>query len=480
MPKVPSQQVKDRSRRLTRLFESFNPYAGMEDTSGPVTVWFNRERSADGQHAVGHTKAYVKVLVPWEEGREGVVGQVKIVGVARWHVWGEMLSWKKIREPRRREGETKSGEVVVRERKGGYPTRGRKERRERRGEGAGVSVAGKARPATRVEGAKAGTAAWWWRWFPRLYPGVGSGNQTYGTEGSYTHRDSQQGNAVVEGNRGSEGEIVVKRESAERRKYSGGINNQIDQAAAILPASVPSSSTEKATVATATSSDPPLGHEGAQGGEAMTAVRLSVASSRLPDKERPEGDPSFSASASSSSSSTSSSIVAAATSSSLPSLFPHASHPTDGACLPSSLPVPHRRSGDISPAAVSTAQGASEGGVRRREQARHSSAVSRPHPHARQPSQQASGKRSNVPEESGKAEVSGESLSANTSSTLSGGSTSFFSHFFLGGSSARLAPVSSMLWLTAKTEVTSVSFWALLALLCLISSWLAQLNGVLD
>lgn len=462
--------MKDRSRRLTRLFESFNPYAGMEDTSGPVTVWFNRERSADGQHAVGHTKAYVKVLVPWEEGREGVVGQVKIVGVARWHVWGEMLSWKKIREPRGRQGGRKSGEVVVRERKGGFPTRGRKERREMRGEGAGVSVAGKARPATRVEGVEAGTAAWWWRWFPWVYPGVGSGNQTHGTEGSHAHGDSQQNNAVVEGNRGSEGEIVVKRESAERRKYRGGINNQIDQAAPVLPASVPSSSTERATVATATSSEPPLGFEGAQGGEAMTAVRLSVASSRLPDKERPEGDPSFSASASSSSSSTSSS---------LPSIFPDASPPTDGACLPSSLPVPHRRSGDISRAAVSTAQGGSEGGMRRREQAGHISAFPRPHPHARQPSQ-APGKRSNAPEESGKAEVSGESLSANTSSTLSGGSTSFFSHFFLGGSSARLAPVSSMLWLTAKTEVTSVSFWALLALLCLISSWLAQLNGVLD
>lgn len=29
MPRVPTHVVKDRSRRLTRLFEGFRPYAGM-------------------------------------------------------------------------------------------------------------------------------------------------------------------------------------------------------------------------------------------------------------------------------------------------------------------------------------------------------------------------------------------------------------------------------------------------------------------
>ena len=62
MKRIPTQIVKDRSRRLTRLFESFTPYVdyvGCEEW-----VLFGTEISEDGQHSVGHNKAYVKVLVP--------------------------------------------------------------------------------------------------------------------------------------------------------------------------------------------------------------------------------------------------------------------------------------------------------------------------------------------------------------------------------------------------------------------------------
>lgn len=37
MAKVPTRAVKDRSRRMTRLFEEFRPYAGMEGSEVDVS-----------------------------------------------------------------------------------------------------------------------------------------------------------------------------------------------------------------------------------------------------------------------------------------------------------------------------------------------------------------------------------------------------------------------------------------------------------
>lgn len=49
MKKVPSNVVKNRSRELTSIFESFTPYAGME---GRIERIWITEVAADGIHLV--------------------------------------------------------------------------------------------------------------------------------------------------------------------------------------------------------------------------------------------------------------------------------------------------------------------------------------------------------------------------------------------------------------------------------------------
>ena len=88
MKRIPTQIVKDRSRRLTKLFESFDPYRGMIGET--VKVWFDIERSDDGRHSVGHTKAYIKVLVPFQEDLPGSCYEVKIHSAQRFHIEGDL------------------------------------------------------------------------------------------------------------------------------------------------------------------------------------------------------------------------------------------------------------------------------------------------------------------------------------------------------------------------------------------------------
>jgi hypothetical protein len=105
---------------MTRLFEGFAPYGGMEgmevdvsvfsfyvmiadanqpnnlslshthpdiiNTNQPpytqttTQVWINAESSQDGRHTVGHTKAYIKVLVPRDEKLVGSQARVRVLG----------------------------------------------------------------------------------------------------------------------------------------------------------------------------------------------------------------------------------------------------------------------------------------------------------------------------------------------------------------------------------------------------------------
>jgi threonylcarbamoyladenosine tRNA methylthiotransferase CDKAL1 len=63
MKRIPTQIVKDRSRRLTKKFEAIAPYTGLMGRT--LQVWFDVEVSEgddDKQKmSVGHTKSYVKV-----------------------------------------------------------------------------------------------------------------------------------------------------------------------------------------------------------------------------------------------------------------------------------------------------------------------------------------------------------------------------------------------------------------------------------
>ncbi|XP_077247576.1 methylthiotransferase [Tasmannia lanceolata] len=88
MKKVPSTEVKKRSRELTSVFESFTPYQGMEGLI--ERIWIT-EIAADGIHLVGHTKGYVQVLVIAPESMLGTSTDVKITSVGRWSVFGEVI-----------------------------------------------------------------------------------------------------------------------------------------------------------------------------------------------------------------------------------------------------------------------------------------------------------------------------------------------------------------------------------------------------
>ncbi|TMW66099.1 hypothetical protein Poli38472_003864 [Pythium oligandrum] len=90
MRRVPTQVVKNRSRRLTKLFEVFDPYPGLVGTV--QKVWINTEISDDQNYTVGHTKNYTKVLLKRDDTLMGCTAQVKILSSARFHVSGEVLS----------------------------------------------------------------------------------------------------------------------------------------------------------------------------------------------------------------------------------------------------------------------------------------------------------------------------------------------------------------------------------------------------
>jgi len=55
-----------------------------------VKVWFSTEISEDGNHSVGHTKGYVKVLVPLDQSLPGLVKFVKVHMSKRLHIEGEV------------------------------------------------------------------------------------------------------------------------------------------------------------------------------------------------------------------------------------------------------------------------------------------------------------------------------------------------------------------------------------------------------
>ncbi|DAZ99569.1 TPA: hypothetical protein N0F65_001397, partial [Lagenidium giganteum] len=93
MKRVPTQVVKNRSRRITKLFESFTPYTDMVGTE--QKVWINTEISDDQKFTVAHTKNYSKVLLPRDDSLMGCTAQVKIVSCSRFHVNAIMLSRSK-------------------------------------------------------------------------------------------------------------------------------------------------------------------------------------------------------------------------------------------------------------------------------------------------------------------------------------------------------------------------------------------------
>ncbi|CAI5721273.1 unnamed protein product [Peronospora destructor] len=90
MKRVPTQVVKNRSRKLTKLFETFEPYIHLVNTT--QKVWVNTEVSDDKKYTVAHTKNYTKVLLPRDDSLIGCTAKVRVLTAARFHITGEVIS----------------------------------------------------------------------------------------------------------------------------------------------------------------------------------------------------------------------------------------------------------------------------------------------------------------------------------------------------------------------------------------------------
>jgi hypothetical protein len=106
MKRISTKVVKDRSRRVSAMFNAFTPYTHLPGQR--VRVWFNTEVSDDGR-SVGHTKSYVKVLVTLDTSLPGTSHEVDLTACSRFHVDGTVVAGTKEgftrteRDARRRE-----------------------------------------------------------------------------------------------------------------------------------------------------------------------------------------------------------------------------------------------------------------------------------------------------------------------------------------------------------------------------------------
>ncbi|CAL7950229.1 unnamed protein product [Xylocopa violacea] len=90
MPKVPTQDVKKRTKRLSEFFQSYSPYE--DNRIGLVQDVLVTEVSHDKKHYVGHNKSYEQILVPLREEYLGKMIKVKIVETTKYSMKGEPIT----------------------------------------------------------------------------------------------------------------------------------------------------------------------------------------------------------------------------------------------------------------------------------------------------------------------------------------------------------------------------------------------------
>ncbi|ESL06451.1 tRNA modification enzyme [Trypanosoma rangeli SC58] len=95
MKQIPTEVAK---RRTTELTEFFNSYRTFDHMIGEVHVVALLETAHDKHHLVGHTKAYVQVLVDPQEGRLGETVTVVITSTTKYSVRGRVLRsrWERL------------------------------------------------------------------------------------------------------------------------------------------------------------------------------------------------------------------------------------------------------------------------------------------------------------------------------------------------------------------------------------------------
>ena len=90
MQKVPTQDVKKRTKRLSEFFQSYFPYD--DNRVGIVQNVLVTEISHDKKHYVGHNKAYEQILVPLKKEYLGKMIKVKILKTTKYSMKGEPIN----------------------------------------------------------------------------------------------------------------------------------------------------------------------------------------------------------------------------------------------------------------------------------------------------------------------------------------------------------------------------------------------------
>lgn len=88
MKRIPTKEVKNRTRRLTELFQSYRPYDHKLGERQTVLV---TEESHDKQHWVGHNKFYEQVLVPKKDDFLGKLVEVEVMETGKHYMKGRPI-----------------------------------------------------------------------------------------------------------------------------------------------------------------------------------------------------------------------------------------------------------------------------------------------------------------------------------------------------------------------------------------------------
>lgn len=88
LPRIPANQVKQRTKRLTDLFNSYHPYTHKKGEIQDVLV---TEISHDKKYYVGHNKFYEQVLVPMDKDYMGKIVRVEIISTGKFSMISKPL-----------------------------------------------------------------------------------------------------------------------------------------------------------------------------------------------------------------------------------------------------------------------------------------------------------------------------------------------------------------------------------------------------
>ncbi len=92
--RVPTKEVKRRTRQLSEFFQSYRPY---EDRVGRRYHVLVTEEAHDGKHYVGHNRFYEQVLLPKEEKYLGKLVEVEIESATKFSMVGRPLAHRRPR-----------------------------------------------------------------------------------------------------------------------------------------------------------------------------------------------------------------------------------------------------------------------------------------------------------------------------------------------------------------------------------------------